>query len=75
MVLPRQGIPTASKTTDGPCVSPLGDHYDKKRRQGRTAKRWRDDLDKYWSNTIRQRTAQYRLTWIRHAQQRDTTAA
>ena len=23
--------------------------YDKKRRQGRPAKRWRDDLDKYWS--------------------------
>ena len=26
--------------------------YDKKRRQGRPAKRWRDDLDKYWSYTI-----------------------
>ena len=26
--------------------------YDKKRRQGRPAKRWRDDLDKYWSDTI-----------------------
>ena len=31
---------------------------DKKRRQGRPAKRWRDDLDKYWSDTIWQRTAQ-----------------
>ena len=41
---------TASKTTDGPRVSPLGDHtYDKKIRQGRPAKRWTDDLDKYWS--------------------------
>ena len=26
--------------------------YDKKRRQGRPAKRWRDDLDKYRSDTI-----------------------
>ena len=26
--------------------------YDKKIRQGRPAKRWRDDLDKYWSDTI-----------------------
>ena len=32
--------------TDGPRVSQLGDHiYDKKRRQGRPAKRWRDDLE------------------------------
>ena len=53
--------------------------YDKKRRQGRPAKRWRDDLDKYWSDTIWQRTDQDRLTWRRHAdafaQPRDTTAA
>ena len=53
--------------------------YDKKRRQGRPAKRWRDDLDKYWNDTIRQRTAQDMLTWRRHAeafaQPRDTTAA
>ena len=54
--------------------------YDKKRRQWRPAKRWRDDLDKYWSDTIWQRTAQYMLTWRRHAvvvfaQPRDTTAA
>ena len=53
--------------------------YDKKRRQGRPAKRWRDDLDKYRSDTIWQRTAQYRVIWRRHAeafaQPRDTTAA
>ena len=35
--------------------------YDKKRRQGRPAKRRRDDLDKYWSDTIWQRTAQDRV--------------
>ena len=40
---------------------------DKKRRQGRPAKRWKDDLDKYWSDTIWQ-TAQDRLTWSRHAE-------
>ena len=38
-----------------------GHYYDKKRRQGRPAKRWRDDLGIYWSDTIWQRTAQYRL--------------
>ena len=42
--------------------------YDKKRRQGRPAKRWRDDLDKYWSDTIWQRTAQDRVIWRRHAE-------
>ena len=36
--------------------------YEKKKRRGRPAKRWRDDLDKYWSDTIWQRTAQNRLT-------------
>ena len=35
--------------------------YDKKRRQGRPANRWIDDLDKYWSDTIWQRTAQERV--------------
>ena len=54
-------------------------YYDKKKRQRRPANLWRDDLDKYWSDTIWQRTAQYRLTWTRHAeafaQPRDTTAA
>ena len=34
--------------------------YDKKRRQGRPAKQRRDDLDKYWSDMIWQRTAQDR---------------
>ena len=41
--------------------------YDKKRRQGRPAKRWRDDLDKYWSDTIWQRKAQDRVVWRQHA--------
>ena len=53
--------------------------YDKKRRQGRPAKRWRDDLHKYGSDAIWQRTAQNRVIWRRHAeafaQPRDTTAA
>ena len=48
--------------------------YDKKIRQG-----WRDDLDKYWSDTIWQRAAQDRVIWRRHAeafaQPRYTTAA
>ena len=61
---------TSRVTTWRPC--------DKKRRQGRPAKRWRDDLDKYWSDTIWQRTAQDRVIWRRHAealaQPRDTTA-
>ena len=39
--------------------------YDKKRRQGRPAKWWRDDLDKYWSDTIWQRKAQARVIWRR----------
>ena len=30
MVLPGQGISTASKTTDGPRASPLGDHMTRK---------------------------------------------
>ena len=51
----------------------------KERWQGRPAKRWRDDLDKYGSDTIWQRTAHDRLTWRRHAeaftQEQDTTAA
>ena len=53
--------------------------YDKKRRQLRPAKRWRDDLDIYWSDTIWQRTAQDRVIWRRHAeafaQPRDAMAA
>ena len=62
---------TSHVTTWRPC--------DKKRRQGRQAKRWRDDLDKYWSDAIWQRTAQDRVIWRRHAQvfaqPRVTTAA
>ena len=46
----------------------LGDHYDKKIRQGRPVMRWRDDMDKYWSDTIWQRTAQDRIIWRRHAE-------
>ena len=42
--------------------------YDKKIRQGRPAKRWRDDLEKYWSDTIWQRIAQDRVIWRRHAE-------
>ena len=42
--------------------------YDRKRRQGRPAKRWRDDLDKYWSETIWQRIAQGRVILRRHAE-------
>ena len=53
--------------------------YDKTKRQGRPANRWRDDLDKYWRDTIWQRTVQDRLTWRRHVeafgQQRYTTPA
>ena len=53
--------------------------YDNKRRQGRPAKRRRDDLDTYWSDTIWHRTAQDKLTWRWHhaafAQPRDTTVA
>ena len=52
---------------------------DKKIRQVRPVKQWRDDLDKYWGYTIWQRTAQYRVIWRRHAeafaQPWDTTAA
>ena len=53
--------------------------YEKKIHQGRPAKRWRDELDKYWSDTPWQRKAQDRVIWRRHveafAQPRDTTAA
>ena len=49
------------------CVTTWRPH-NKKIRQGRPAKRWRYDLDKYWSDTIWQRTAQYRVIWRRHAE-------
>ena len=42
--------------------------YDNKIRQGRPAKRWRDDLDNNWRDTIWQRTSQDRLTWRRRAE-------
>ena len=77
-----EGTSTASKTTDGPSVSPHGGHTSTTRKGNKrdwSAMRWRDDLDKYWSDTIWQRTAQDRLTWRRHAeaftQTRETTAA
>ena len=73
------GISTASKKIDVHRLSPLQRPHDKKRRQVRPAKRWIDDLDKFWSDTIWKRTAQNRLTWRRHAeafaQPRHTTAA
>ena len=62
---------TSRVTTWIPC--------DKTIRQGRPAKRRRDDMDKYWSDTIWQRTAHDRVIWRRHAeafaQPRDTTSA
>ena len=61
---PGQGISAASKTTGWPRVSPLGNH-DMKKRQGRPAKRCRDGLDKYWSNTIRQIETNI-LNWEKH---------
>ena len=75
----KMSTSTTSKMTDGPLCVTTWRPYNKKRRQGRPAKRWRDDLDKYWSDMIWQRTAQDKLTWRRHAeafaQTRDTTAA
>ena len=48
----------------------------RKHPQWRPVKRWRDDLEKYWRDTIWQRTALDRLTWRQHAealtQPRDT---
>ena len=53
--------------------------YEGKRSRGRSARRWRDELDDYWKGTIWQRIAQDRHTWKQHteafAQPRDTTAA
>ena len=42
--------------------------YDTKRQQWRPDKRWKDDLDKHWSDTIWQRKAQDRVIWRRHAE-------
>ena len=66
--------------TDGPRMSSLGDHKTRKDDKGdQPSGGGGDDLDKYWSDTIWQRTAQDRLTWRWHAealaQPRDTTAA
>ena len=57
MVLGRAYQPPQRRPMDLTC------HHldDKKIRQGRPAKRWRDDLDKYWIDTIWQRTAQERV--------------
>ena len=71
MVMGRAYQPPQRRPMDLACHH-LEAIYDKKRRQGRPAKRWRDDLDKYWSDTIWQRTAQDRLTWRRHAEAFET---
>ena len=75
----RAHPPHQRRPMDLASCSTTGGTYNKKRRQGRPAKWWRDDLDKYWRDMIWQKTAQDRLTWRRHAeafaQQRDTTAA
>ena len=50
-------------------MSPLGYHnYVNNVRQERPSQQWRDELDKYWRDTIWKKTAQYRLTWIRHCE-------
>ena len=41
---------------------------DKKRRQGRPNKKWKDDLDNYLMDQNWQETAQDRLTWRRQAE-------
>ena len=79
MVLGRAYQPSQRRSTDLACHHlETIINYDKKRRQGRPAKRWRNDLDKYWSDTIWQRKAQSRVIWRQHAeafaQPRDTTA-
>ena len=48
-------------------MSPFGDHTTLKDDKG-VQLNGRDDLDKYWKDTILQTTAQYRLTWRRHAE-------
>ena len=70
MVVVRAHKPPQIRHVDLARVSPIGDHtyYDKKIRQGRPAKRWRDDLEKYWSDKNWERTAQGRITWRRHAE-------
>ena len=63
MVLPRAHQPPQT-VKDNRWTSPrvtAWRPYDKKRRQGIPAKRWRDDMDKYWRDTIWQRTRQANL--------------
>ena len=73
------GQKTTSEMTDGPRVSPLGDHMTRKDDKGDQPSIGYMSWTKYWSNTIWHRTAQYRQTWRRHAEAftepRDTTAA
>ena len=60
---------TDSKTTDGPLQSPFMLETIRQENTTReTSQLWRDDLNKYLRDTIWQRTAQYRLTWRRHAE-------
>ena len=45
---PGQGMSTASKTTDGPCVSPSGDHTTRKYNYGDQP----NDGETTWTNTV-----------------------
>ena len=67
-------------STNGPRVSPLGDHMTRKDDKGDQPSGGETTyIDKYWSDTIWQRKAQYRVIWRRHAeafaQPLDTMAA
>ena len=62
MVLARAYQPPQRRPMDLACHYLETIYFYDKKRQGRPAKRWRGDLDKYWIYTIWQRTAQYRLT-------------
>ena len=42
--------------------------YKRKRPRGRSARRWRDELDEYWKGTIWQRIAIDRQMWKQHAE-------
>ena len=64
---PRQGTSAGYEITDGHCVSPPGNPTKGKPR-GRPARRWRDELDDYWKDTIWQRIAQDRQMWKQHAE-------
>ena len=58
---PGKGTSTASNTTNAHRVSPRWDHTTRETSQAVERQPW-----KYWSDTIWQRTVQYRLTWRRH---------